>query len=98
LPVDVTISEWDCTLESGALRLGLRQIKGLAQMTAERVVAARAAAPLRDVADLTERARLNTGERVLLANAGALRSLSGHRYRARWDSAGAELPLPVLAG
>jgi error-prone DNA polymerase len=26
-----------------------------------------------------------------------LRSLSGHRHRARWDSAGAELPLPVLA-
>ena len=31
-----------------------------------------------------------------LADAGALRSLSGHRYRARWDSAGAEVPLPVL--
>jgi len=26
-----------------------------------------------------------------------LQSLSGHRYRARWDSAGAELPTPVLA-
>jgi error-prone DNA polymerase len=81
-----------------ALRLGLRQIQGFARATAERVVAARAIAPLRNVADLTERARLNTGERASLANAGALRSLSGHRYRARWDSAGAELPLPVLTG
>ncbi len=26
-----------------------------------------------------------------------MQSLSGHRYRARWDSAGAELPAPVLA-
>ena len=98
LPADVAVSTWDCTLESGALRLGLRQIKGLAEAAANRIVAARTAAPFRNVADLTERARLNAGERALLANAGALRSLSGHRYRARWDSAGAELPLPVLAG
>jgi len=81
-----------------ALRLGLRQIKGFSQAAAERIVAARIAAPFRNVVDLTERARLNTGERALLANAGALRALSGHRHRARWDSAGAELPLPVLTG
>ena len=98
LPADVTISEWDCTLEAGALRLGLRQIKGLAETMATRIVIARTAAAFRNVADLTERARLNTGERACLANAGALRSLSGHRYRARWDSAGAELPLPMLTG
>jgi error-prone DNA polymerase len=98
LPTDVIVSDWDCTLETGALRLGLRQIKGLAQTTAERIVAARVATPFRNVVDLTERARLNVGERALLANAGALGGLSGHRYRARWDSAGAELPLPVLAG
>ena len=98
LPADAMISGWDCTLESGALRLGLRQIKGFAQAAADRIVAARAQQPFRNVADLTERARLNAGERALLANAGALRTLSGHRYRARWDSAGAELPLPVLAG
>jgi len=98
LPIDVMTSEWDCTLEHEALRLGLRQIKGLAGATAERILAERSGAPFRNVADLTERARLNAGERALLANAGALRSLSGHRHRARWDSAGAELPLPVLAG
>jgi error-prone DNA polymerase len=98
LPADVTISDWDCALESGALRLGLREIKGFAQSAAERIVATRVHAPFRNVADLTERARLNVGERALLANAGALRTLSGHRHRARWDSAGAELPLPVLAG
>ena len=55
-------------------------------------------APFTSVADLTQRAHINAGERVPLADAGALRSLSGHRYRARWDSAGAELALPVLAG
>jgi error-prone DNA polymerase len=98
LPADVIVSTWDCTLESGALRLGLRQINGVAKTLAERIAVARATGPFLDVADLTERARLNAGERARLANAGALRSLSGHRYRARWDAAGAELPLPVLAG
>ena len=81
-----------------ALRLGLRQIKGMSEALARRIVAARDAAPFRNVTDLVERARINAGERALLADAGALRSLSGHRHRARWDSAGAELPLPVLAG
>jgi DNA polymerase III alpha subunit len=81
-----------------ALRLGLRQIKGISEVPARRIVAARNAAPFRDVADLVERARINAGERACLANAGALSKLSGHRHRARWDSAGAELPLPVLAG
>jgi error-prone DNA polymerase len=104
LPADVTVSNWDCALEKEvsvpeyALRLGLRQIKGLALACAERIVAARTARAFDNVADLTERAQLNTGERACLANAGALRTLSGHRYRARWESAGAEIPLPVLAG
>jgi error-prone DNA polymerase len=80
-----------------ALRLGLRQIKGLSEDLAKRLVAARKDRAFTDVADMTRRARVNVGERARLADAGALRSLSGHRHRARWDSAGAELPLPVLA-
>jgi error-prone DNA polymerase len=80
------------------LRLGLRQVRGMSAALAGRIVAAREAAPFRDIADLVERAQVNAGERARLADAGALRSLSGHRHRARWDSAGAELPLPVLAG
>jgi len=104
LPADVTVSAWDCALEcpspdaAFAIRLGLRQISGLSQALAERIVAARTRSPFRDVADLTERASVNAGERACLADAGALRTLSGHRHRARWDSAGAELPLPVLTG
>jgi error-prone DNA polymerase len=100
-PVDVTASDWDCTLERErdgalALRLGLRQVRGLGEELARRIVAARRAAPLRDVADLARRARVTAPERARLADAGALRRLSGHRHRARWDGAGAELPAPVL--
>ena len=37
--VDVNHSDWDCTLEDGALRLGLRQVDGLQREAAERLVA-----------------------------------------------------------
>jgi error-prone DNA polymerase len=80
-----------------SLRLGLRQIRGLSRDLAERIVDSRTAAPFKDVADMTRRARVTPGERGILADAGALQSLSGHRYRARWESAGAELPAPILA-
>jgi error-prone DNA polymerase len=101
-PADVAFSFWHCTLEpmpdeQPALRLGLREIRGLSEDLANRLVAARNETPFADVADMTRRARVSASERARLANAGALRSLSGHRYRARWDSAGAELPMPVLA-
>ncbi|MEP7098711.1 MAG: error-prone DNA polymerase, partial [Dokdonella sp.] len=81
-----------------ALRLGLRQIRGMSEDLAKRIVAARNTSIFRDVADLTCRARVTASERARLADAGALQGLSGHRYRARWESAGAELPLPVLEG
>ena len=40
-PVDVNDSQWDCTLEGFALRLGLRRIRGLKEVDAERVIAGR---------------------------------------------------------
>jgi len=109
LSVDVVASDWDCTLEPlpasasparadpVGLRLGFRQVRGMSKELAERLVAARRQRPFDDVADMTRRAAVAPAERARLADAGALHSLSGHRYRARWDSAGAEVPLPVLA-
>ncbi|MDQ7997940.1 MAG: error-prone DNA polymerase [Luteibacter sp.] len=100
-PPDVTTSHWDCTLEPWkddrfALRLGLRQIAGLSADLGARIVSAREASPLRDLADLARRAGLNRFERERLADAGALRVLSGHRHRARWESSGIERTLPLL--
>src|SRR5438270_1506048 len=43
--VDVNHSDWDCTLEGGALRLGLRQIDGLNHDAADRLVLARGDRP-----------------------------------------------------
>ncbi len=104
-PVDVRYSDWDCTLEAlddanaqPALRLGLRMITGLRQDAAERLVAARAQAPFRDLDDLVHRADLDRGSLAKLAEAAALRGLAGHRHRARWHSAGAQKQLPLFAG
>lgn len=102
-PPDVTASDWDCTLEpmerkpgEFALRLGLRLINGLSAGLGTRIAAARAEAPLRDLSDLSRRAGLTRFERERLADAGALRLLSGHRHRARWESSGIERSLPLI--
>ncbi|MDN5850863.1 MAG: OB-fold nucleic acid binding domain-containing protein, partial [Nitrococcus sp.] len=101
--VDVTVSEWDCTLEpaagdSLALRLGLRLIKGISATGGKRVVHARAVQALRDVQDLARRAQLSRGDLKVLADAGALAPLAGHRRDAWWQVLGVEQDLPVLQG
>jgi len=93
-PVDVTVSEWDCTLEPGAsgptLRLGMRMVKGLPQAAAERIVQARGARPFASVEDLAPRAALDRRDLKCLAAADALAALAGHRRLAYWHVAGVE--------
>ncbi len=101
-PVDVASSDYDSTLErrgdgSAALRLGLRQVKGLSEAGVARLVAARAAGPFTSVQQLGERAGLNRADLDALAAAGALASLGGHRHQARWSVAGVEEPTPLFA-
>jgi error-prone DNA polymerase len=91
-PPDVNLSDWDCTLEGGALRLGLRMVGGLPQAAGRSIAAGR---PHRSVAAL----QLNRKELRCLAAAGALQSLAGHRRLAHWAAAGAQrrAPLDVAA-
>ncbi len=105
-PVDIRYSDWDCSLEfrgeptdptcRPALRLGLRMIDGLSKACGHRIEAARKAAPFIDATDLCLRAGLDQRERALLADAGALRSLLGHRHKARWAVAGVEAQRPLF--
>ncbi len=39
LPLDADLSQWDCTIEKGALRLGFRIVKGLAENLVQKIVA-----------------------------------------------------------
>ena len=86
-PADACASDWDCTLEGGAVRLGLRMVGGLAEAAGRRVAAQR---PYASVAELARRAGLNRRDLGCLAAAGALASLAGHRRFARWLASGAE--------
>ena len=109
LPVEVNCSDWDCTLEEiealepgspperhmPALRLGLRLVRGLSQVAAERIERQRGQQRFEDVADLARRAALNRADLKALAAADALRGLAGHRHLAAWEVAGVEDAVPL---
>jgi error-prone DNA polymerase len=87
---DVNFSEWDNTLEPDgpgkfAVRLGLRQVDGMAEGAARRMMAARDA-PFADLQDLKDRARLDAGSMRRLAAADAFRSMTLDRRQALWDA------------
>jgi error-prone DNA polymerase len=81
--VDVNWSEWDCTLEAGAMRLGLRQIDGLRSADVERLVAVR---PYASVEELRSRGCVPVHAIQRLAAADAFRSMGLDRRAALWDS------------
>ncbi|MDO8296748.1 MAG: error-prone DNA polymerase [Caulobacter sp.] len=109
-PVDALRSDWDCTLEPPAdpgarlkaVRLGLRQVKGLREDEIERLMAHRAgAASLQEIA---RRSGLSRRSLELLAEADAFRSVGLPRREALWAVKGlavevhAERDAPLLAG
>jgi len=105
-PVDVRYSRWDCTLEfahgegseNPEIRLGLRLIDGFQLVVAERLEQQRERRAFADVADLSDRVQLDPRHLALLADAGALKGLAGHRHRARWQASGVEKSLPLFDG
>jgi error-prone DNA polymerase len=106
-PIDVQRSEWLCTLEaetdgSLSLRMGMNYAKGLRQMSADALVAARGEGVFASVDDLTRRVpTLNRKELVALAQIGALNALGEveHRRDALWQVEWAGRPTgPLLRG
>jgi error-prone DNA polymerase len=108
-PVDVNHSAWDCTLESVegstgegsagrcALRLGLRQVKGLAETAAAQLVERRGLG-YPNAADLARRSGLNRATLEILARADAFRSMALDRRAALWTMKGLGEPaLPLFA-
>jgi error-prone DNA polymerase len=101
LPIDVTRSDWLCTVEQGGegptIRLGLRYVKGLRESAARAIVAARGERPFASLADLARRGELERDELMTLAATGALDALDGTRRAALWQAARPVLP-GLLAG
>ena len=90
-PPDVNYSDWDNTLEpvgAGvfAVRLGLRQVTGMKEADALRLMKVRDR-PFEDLEDLRNRARLDAGAMRRLASADAMRSMTLDRRAALWDAA-----------
>ncbi len=104
LPVDVMHSDWDCTLVGGtprqqpAVRLGLREVRGLSEAAGQAIVSARTRRIFTDLQDLRLRAQLDEKACNALAEANALQGLVGHRHAARWAVAGIERRRPLLPG
>jgi error-prone DNA polymerase len=101
-PVDINISDWDCTLEPAArgraLRLGFRQILGLKEGEARKLVEKRGAG-YRDARDLWRRAGLARDTLEALAEADAFNSVGLDRRAALWAVKGLrESPLPLFDG
>ena len=95
-PVCAVRSAWDSTLEDGAVRLGLRLLRGLAQQAAQRLVRARCDGAFADVQELAQRAALGAADMRLLAAADALRGLAGHRRQQVWQAAAVHALPPLL--
>ncbi len=91
LPADINLSNWDCTLEPApdnkwqfALRLGMRQIKGVHKESAL-IVEENRLRPFTDVEDLHSRTRLPVAQIEKLAEADAFRSCTLDRRAALWQ-------------
>lgn len=106
LPVDVNSSTWDHhilpasysipTKPEPAIRLGLCLIKGLSEEAAQQLLNQRPPAGYTSMSELQNRVTLTHRDWQALASAGAFRSLSGHRYQARWDTLGRVPATPLF--
>jgi error-prone DNA polymerase len=92
-PIDIQVSNWECTIEHDedalSLRLGLGYAKGLRAQSGKEIVAAKQDGLFESIEDLVARVpSLNRKDLTLLASVGALNSIGGisHRRDALWQA------------
>ena len=101
-PVDVTRSQWLCTIEHydglREVRLGLKYVKGLREQSGLAILAARAAGPFASIQDFVNRVPvLRKDELRKLSLTGALNSIEQtDRRNSLWNSAVAIQPAGPL--
>ncbi|MGC1200338.1 MAG: error-prone DNA polymerase [Candidatus Acidiferrales bacterium] len=104
-PIDVTQSDWNCTLEESSngftLRMGMLYARSLRQEIGLRIVAQRNARPFSSIDDLKRRVpEIQRAELAALAEIGALNFISAqrgiHRRDALWQVERAARPAGPL--
>lgn len=98
LPIDAHHSRWDCTVERGALRLGMKLVSGLGQPDAEKIAHAAAAhGPFKSLEQLWRISTASARSLRRLAAADALRSMGLPRQQALWQARSLrDEPLPLF--
>jgi error-prone DNA polymerase len=86
LPVDVNYSDWDCTLEADALRLGFRLVRGMQKGAAETIVECRRHAMFTSMHDFETRTAISQSQSELLAEADAFSQFHASRRSAMWEA------------
>jgi error-prone DNA polymerase len=90
-PVDINVSDWDCTLEPTgesagfAVRMGLRYVKGLGEDEWKTISQRRQTMPFTSLEDFVRRAALDEGILEKIAEAGAFDSFDVDRRAALWN-------------
>ena len=95
LPIDVTHSKWQCTIETEAhsapaVRLGLKYVNGLREETGLRAESEQRRSPFRSIADFTARVEPNKRELAAIAYSGAFAAFGMTRRQALWQAAAVE--------
>ncbi len=86
-PIDVNHSHWDCTIEDGALRLGMRLVSGATKADADKVRAAiESRGPFHTLLSLWRASGAGAGTFRRLAGADAFASMNLSRQEALWHA------------
>jgi len=103
LPPCINASRWDCTLEPTgnrylAVRLGLRQVRGLSNADGAAIAGARSTTLFDSVEDVWRRSGVQRAAIEKLADADAFHAFGADRRQGLWEVRGlGEAPLPLFA-
>lgn len=82
LPIDPNVSDWDCTINKGQLRLGLRVVSGLARKEADEIIKHR---PFLNLTDFLTRTNIRRDVLYRMAMGGAFENLGEDQRHSLWQ-------------
>lgn len=84
--VDINHSQWDCTLEGGTVRVGMRLVRGLEQVAARQLAKlVGEQGPFKSISSLWRAGRVKKSALLALARADAFSSMGLSRQQALWE-------------